>query len=109
MSEYKIYKNSKGQFHRKDGPAVTYSDGSQYWYKNDKRHREDGPAVIYPDGSQEWWINGKYHRENGPAIIFPDGEQLWFLNNIEYIEPEFYKELYRIGKITEGELFLHLL
>ena len=23
-------------------------------------HREDGPAVIYSDGSEEWWVKGEY-------------------------------------------------
>jgi hypothetical protein len=60
--------------------ALAYigSDGSQYWYLNDKRHREDGPATIGPDGSQAWFLNGKYHREDGPAIIYPDGTQEWW-------------------------------
>lgn len=22
-------------------------------------HRDDGPAVIYPDGTREWWRHGK--------------------------------------------------
>ena len=35
-----------------------YEDG-EYWYLNGKWHREDGPAVIYSDGTQAWYINGK--------------------------------------------------
>lgn len=28
------------------------------WYINGKFHREDGPAVIYADGSKYWYIDG---------------------------------------------------
>jgi len=56
-------------------------NGVRAWYHNDEYHRNDGPAVIYGNGSQEWhlrqewWLNGKMHREDGPAIINPDGTQ----------------------------------
>ena len=23
-----------------------------------KWHREDGPAIEYPNGTKEWWLNG---------------------------------------------------
>lgn len=31
--------------------------GRQFWYKNNKYHRTDGPARIWEDGSEEWWEN----------------------------------------------------
>ena len=45
-------------------------NGTKIW-RNPKGHyhREDGPAVEYVDGSKEWFIEGKHHREGGPAII----------------------------------------
>jgi len=54
----KWWYNSKGEFHREDGPAVEYSDGSKTWWINGLRHREDGPAVdwLY---YKAWYINGK--------------------------------------------------
>jgi hypothetical protein len=80
-------------------------------YKNDKGelHREDGPAIIWTDGSQFWYINGQLHREDGPAVIYADGMQFWFLDGMQYTESRYYKELYKMGKITEGEMFLKLL
>jgi hypothetical protein len=48
-----------GIYHREDGPAVIYSSGSQWWYKNNERHREDGPAIISQNGSQCWYKNDK--------------------------------------------------
>ena len=43
-------------------------------------HREDGPAIEYADGTKEWWINGKQYsieeymelisEENRDKILF---------------------------------------
>jgi hypothetical protein len=30
---------------------------TQLWLFDGKWHREDGPAVIYPDGTQAWFVN----------------------------------------------------
>ena len=76
--------------HREDGPAMIFSDGSQYWYKNGYLHREDGPAEIYPDGTQEWYINGERHREDGPAVISTNGRQYWYINGY-HITDEIHK------------------
>ncbi len=67
-------------------------------YKNQlgQYHRTDGPAVEYSNGSKEWWINGKLHRENGPAIILGNGVKWWFLNDIEYSEEEYQEELIKL-------------
>jgi len=67
----------------KSPKCVTYSNGSKYWYLNDKRHREDGPAIERPDGSKFWYLNGKLHREDGPAIENSDGSKAWYLNDKE--------------------------
>lgn len=79
-------RNSSGQLHREDGPAVVYPDGSHSWCRNNQLHREDGPAAIYPDGSQHWYRNGQLHREDGPAVIYRDGRQYWYLNG-ESVKP----------------------
>jgi hypothetical protein len=64
--EYKNYKywiikylNEDNEYHRLDGPAIEYSDGTKFWYKNDERHREDGPAIEYANGNKEYWYNGE--------------------------------------------------
>ena len=56
----KCWKNSKGQFHRTDGPAREYSDGSKEWYINGRLHRIDGPAIMIPEDDKGWYINGKW-------------------------------------------------
>jgi hypothetical protein len=52
------------QTHRTDGPAVIWSDESQYWYLNSWRHRTDGPAAICGVSAKKgWWLNGKNFTE----------------------------------------------
>jgi len=76
-------------FHREDGPAGEYANGSKEWYLNGKRHREDGPAVEWADGDKSWHLNGKRHREDGPAIEYADGDKSWYLNGKRLTEEEF--------------------
>ena len=51
------FKNNK--FHRLDGPAIEYVNGTKYWYKEGKFHRLDGPAIEYASGSKSWFKEGK--------------------------------------------------
>jgi hypothetical protein len=47
------------------------ADGSKFWTYADNPfiyHREDGPACEWSDGSKSWWLHGRRHREDGPAI-----------------------------------------
>jgi len=76
------------EFHRADGPAVIWANGTQEWCLNGKVHRADGPAIIRANGTQVWWLNGKLHRKDGPAVIWADGDQFWYLNGEEYTEQE---------------------
>ena len=76
------WRNSRGQFHRIDGPAYISTDGVHAWWTNGQRHRIDGPAVIHADVSQHWYVNGRRHRIDGPAVIHADGGQEWVINNM---------------------------
>ena len=71
-----IYKNSAGQFHRTDGPAILYPSGTEEWYQNGLRHRLNGPAVVLPNGREFWYIKGqKYTRKqyaNKISTLFSD-------------------------------------
>jgi len=82
-----------GKWHREDGPAVIYADGTQAWYLNDLFHREDGPAYIGVDGTQWWYLNGLYHRTDGPAIIRTNGTHAWCLNGRKYSFTDYCKQL----------------
>jgi len=55
--------NSKGEYHREDGPACEYCSGDKHWYINDERHREDGPAIELDNGDKWWYLNGKSYTQ----------------------------------------------
>jgi hypothetical protein len=59
-----------------DQPAVVYTDGTKWWYKQGQIHRDGGPAVVHPNGVEEWWQNNKRHRTGGPAVIYPDTAEI---------------------------------
>jgi len=103
---------SKEEFdaiHNKYTGYIKFANGTQKWFKNGQWHREDGPAVIGVYGEQFWYKNGKVHREDGPAIIWPNGEQQWYLDDKNYTREDYYRELHKRGKISDGELFAELL
>ena len=54
------YFNSKGHWHRTDGPAVEWADGGKSWWVNGRRHRLDGPAF----GSNSWYIKGMFYSKS---------------------------------------------
>jgi len=56
-----VWYNVLGNLSRKDGPAKSSKDGSEFWYKDGKLHREDGPAVTWADGNgyEEYYLDGK--------------------------------------------------
>jgi len=87
----------------------TYSNGDKEWFLNGKLHRKDGPAVEHANGDKAWWLNDMLHREDGPAIEYTNGYKVWYLNGKSYSEPNFYRQLYHLGKITKEELFIKLL
>ena len=51
-----------------------HKDGEKTFYLDSKGkyHREDGPAVLR-NGNYFWIIHGRLHREDGPAIEFSNG------------------------------------
>ena len=73
----------RGYYHRLDGPAIEWSDGSKHWYKDDKLHRLDDPAVEDVDGTKEWWVSDKLHRLDGPAIEHKNGTKKWYVDGKE--------------------------
>jgi hypothetical protein len=51
------YRDENGQYHREDGPAVEWSDGTKVWYWHGKLHRQDGPAIERADGGKSWYYH----------------------------------------------------
>jgi hypothetical protein len=79
----------RGRFHRIDGPAIEWKNGSEEYYLSGKRHREDDYAVLMKDDAgnvryTQWWRFGKLHRTDGPAIILADGSEEWYLDGIRH-------------------------
>ena len=50
-----------GQYHREDGPAIIWANGTEWWYKNGQRHRLDGPAIEHANGDKGWYKNGTWY------------------------------------------------
>lgn len=74
-----------GKLHRLDGPALSFKDGYQAWYKHGIRHRIGGPALIDPGMKMEtWYEEGKEHRRDGPAIIYENGDVEWWLYGAQH-------------------------
>ena len=72
------------------------------WYFSDENityHREDGPACIWDNGSESYWFDGKPHREDGPAVIGFNGRKLHYLNGIYYTKEEYHKKLEEIDNL----------
>jgi hypothetical protein len=56
-------------------------NGMQKYFLNDLLHNDNGPAETWPDGTQFWYKNGILHRDDGkPAIIFANGNQYWYVD-----------------------------
>ena len=89
----KYWRNANGQFHRTDGPAIEWVDGSKEWWVNDELHRLDGPARVWANGSKEWWVNGERHRTDGPAYKDANGRKAWYINDKQYTEKRFNRYL----------------
>ena len=66
-----------GRYHREDGPAIIWKDGTSQWYFNGKKHRDDGPAIDLKN-VKIWYKNGKKHRDDGPAEIYSNDEYFWW-------------------------------
>ncbi len=82
-----------GKLHREDGPAVEWAYGIKEWYDHDKRHRENGPAIEFEDGHKEWFHHGERHREDGPAIENASGRKRWYLNGRKYSKEDFLRKI----------------
>ena len=96
--------NQEGQYHREDGPAAEYGDGSTHCFKNGQYHREDGPAVEYTDGTKYWFKNGQYHREDGPAVEYVNGSKLWYLKGVWLTEEAWKAKMNPVKEMTVQEI-----
>jgi hypothetical protein len=98
------YKPGTWSFHRLDGPAIEWADGTRGWYRDGKRHRLDGPAIEWASGSREWHVNDKRHRLDGPAIEWASGSREWWIEGVELTEQEFLARTQPAQEITIAEI-----
>lgn len=66
--------------------------GNKFWYYKGRYHREDGPAIEYADGTNIWLINGIHHRTDGAAIESHD-EICWCFKGSVYSKEEWFNLL----------------
>jgi hypothetical protein len=85
----KEWRNEQGKYHREDGPAVEYTDGTKMWYLNGKPHRLDGPAYETVSGDKVWYADGKLHRLDGPAVVYSDSDNLYYVDDKQYSKRNF--------------------
>jgi hypothetical protein len=74
-----FFENDLGELHRVDGPAFI-SRKLRAWYREGLWHREDGPALIFSDGSCVYYRHGLRHRVDGPAVDMASGHQEWWID-----------------------------
>lgn len=58
--------------------------GDRFWRLDGLYHREDGPAVEWTNGTKLWYRNGLRHREDGPAAEYNTGGKIYCLNDVKY-------------------------
>ena len=64
----------------------------------------------FSNGSKYWFYNDKCHRINGPAVEWANGYKAWYLDNIRYAsKKEYYLELLKRKLITKKEAFIELI
>jgi len=59
-----VDRDSEDDLHREDGPALEFSNGTNYWYQDGEAHRIDGPAVE-SKGDMYWYIEGEVYLKEG--------------------------------------------
>jgi hypothetical protein len=73
---------------------ITDIDGTKTIMRDGQIHRKDGPAIEYPNGDNYWYLNGYMHREDGPAYENKEcGYKQWYLNGIQYTEENHKRKL----------------
>lgn len=85
----KQFYDKNGSFHKEDGPAIEYPDGSKLYFQHGKLHREDGPAEEWINGTKVYHVKGACHRLDGPAVVWADGKEEYWINDEQLSEKEF--------------------
>src|SRR6218665_3906555 len=63
------WRNAKANWPRVGAPAVMVGDGERIeYYKDGRLHRDDGPALTYKDGREYWYKYRLLHPDRVPPI-----------------------------------------
>jgi len=89
----KHYLNDKGEFHCLDGPAIERSNGSKFWYINDKEHRNIDPSDEYSYGEKLWYFKDKRHRVGGSCYSH---KEWWFIHGEVYSKQDYFNKVWDI-------------
>lgn len=54
---HKCYYNDGGHFHREDGPAIIYPDGSLFWRNNGAPIAKEVPSAYRSNGAYYWRLS----------------------------------------------------
>ena len=63
-----VWLDGQNKFHRLNGPAIIFEDGSKSWLRHGKLHCDDGPARILKD-YEEWWKDGEPYEPTAHEIM----------------------------------------
>jgi len=82
-----VHRNSSGEVHRTDGPAVIFGDDLSSQRIETERlgalvtelHKH---GVLPVAGMMLWVRQGRLHCVGSPAVVSPDGTELWFCNGV---------------------------
>ena len=84
--------NEIDKIRNKNGMYINDKNGHKYTFKDNELHSYNGkPAIEYSNGDKYWYRNGKYHRLYGHAIEYRNGNKSWYLFNKHYSESEYNK------------------
>jgi len=98
----KTWKNSAGQYHRTDGPAIERANGSKEWWFNGQYHRTDGPAIEDANGTKYWYIHDQLHRTDGPAVEYANGSKYWYFKGKQISKKKFHSKNFQVKIIMES-------
>ena len=93
----KEWRNSDGDLHRTDGPAIEWANGTESWYWHGNLHREGGPAYTGRTGDKYWYRFHNLHRLDGPAIECVNGDKAWFIYGERYEPLAWLLKLHEMG------------
>ena len=98
----KTWKDSNGECHRVDGPAVEHANGTKIWYIHGRFHRVDGPAVEFTNGYKAWYTHGQCHRVDGPAIERANGEKEYWYKDKQISKDRYYSKEFQDQLVMES-------